>query len=172
MLPPRALLSALWVFVFAISLRYCQVSINVERQYVYIHMLEEKISQALGDLDLYRRESAAHLKDYPAFSNWAWFSYVLIFPFLALATAVGLAILEWVRFTRDWPYNVFDSGLAVATAVSFFLYRMLTIGRRAGTGRTLTIQTIGGFGMCGTAIYVELNISRLMLTRGLCRVGW
>ena len=62
-LPLPALLSASWVFTFAIALRYCQVSINVERQYPYLHALEDKISAAIGDPDLYRREGGEYLRN-------------------------------------------------------------------------------------------------------------
>ncbi len=70
-LPLPALLSASWVLTLAIALRYCQVSINVERQYSYLHRLEEKVSQELGDEEAYRREGRAYAKDYPLFSDWA-----------------------------------------------------------------------------------------------------
>src|SRR5215216_1754172 len=64
-LPLPAFLVATWTFVLVIALRYCQTSINVERQYDYIHMLEDKISPELGDGDLYRREGRAYERDYP-----------------------------------------------------------------------------------------------------------
>lgn len=124
-LPLPALLSASWVFTFAIALRYCQVSINVERQYSYLHMLEEKISQTLGDPDLYRRESKAYLEDYPLFSDWAWICYVFVFPMIAALAALALIIAEWSRLQGPWPYDLFNSLLAFALVFSFFLYRIL-----------------------------------------------
>jgi hypothetical protein len=38
-LPLAALLSATWVLTFAITLRYCQISIFIDRQYRYVHTL-------------------------------------------------------------------------------------------------------------------------------------
>lgn len=124
-LPLPALLSASWVFIFAIALRYCQVSINVERQYSYLHRLEEKMSQLVGDPDLYRRESKAYLEDYPLFSDWAWICYVFVFPVIAALATMALIIAEWSRPQEPWPYDLFNSLLAAAIVLSFFLYRIV-----------------------------------------------
>src|SRR5829696_8318966 len=51
-LPLAAFLTATWVFVLAVTLRYCQTTINVERQYDYLHKLEEKLSPEF-DNDVY-----------------------------------------------------------------------------------------------------------------------
>jgi hypothetical protein len=42
-LPLPAFLTATWVVTLAITLRYCQASINVERQYEYLHKLEVSV---------------------------------------------------------------------------------------------------------------------------------
>jgi hypothetical protein len=110
-LPLAALLSASWVFTFAIALRYCQVSINVERQYSYLHTLEEKISEALGDPDLYRREGRAYLRDYPLFSDWARICYAFVFPVIAALATLALVVAEWRGLPGPWPYKLFDSEL-------------------------------------------------------------
>lgn len=96
-LPANAVLSSLWIFTFAITLRYCSVAINIERQYSYLHVLEAQISDELGDARLYRREGRAYNDEYPAFMSWAWISYVFLFPALASMTAVALAATEWFR---------------------------------------------------------------------------
>jgi hypothetical protein len=41
-LPAGAILGATWVFTLAMTLRYCQVCIVVERQYPYLHTLGSK----------------------------------------------------------------------------------------------------------------------------------
>ncbi len=135
-LPLAALLSASWVLTFAIALRYCQVSINVERQYSYLHTLEEKISEALGDPDLYRREGSAYLQDYPLFSDWAWICYAFVFPVIAALATLALVVAEWRGLPGPLPYKLFDSVLALAILVSFFLYRILSLlYRRNGEKR-------------------------------------
>jgi hypothetical protein len=122
-LPARALLTSEWVFVLAITLRYCQVSLTTERQYSYLHMLEDKLSQGSGDDDLYRREGKAYLHNYPAFSEWAWISYVYIFPAIVVMASLGLLITELISFPAGWPFKVFDSSLAAGTVTTVFLYR-------------------------------------------------
>src|SRR5918997_6213262 len=67
-LPLPAFLTATWVTVLVITLRYCQASTTVDRQYKYLHMLEGKISAELEDDDLYRREGRAYKSEYPLFS--------------------------------------------------------------------------------------------------------
>lgn len=123
-LPLPALLSASWVLTLAIALRYCQVSINVERQYSYLHALEEKISLELGDEGVYRREGRAYAKDYPLFSDWAWVSYVFLFPVAALLATVVLQASEWTGLAYPVAYKLFDSVMALGIAVSFYLYRV------------------------------------------------
>lgn len=123
-LPLPALLSASWVLTMTIALRYCQASINVERQYSYLHALEEKISQELGDEEIYRREGKAYGKDYPLFSDWAWVSYVFLFPLAALLATVVLQSFEWHGLMYPTPYKFFDSVMAIGIAVSFYLYRV------------------------------------------------
>lgn len=134
-LPLPALLSASWVFTFAIALRYCQVSIDVERQYPYLHALEEKISAAIGDRDLYRREGRAYLQNYPLFSDWAWFCYVFLFPAIVALATLALSIGEWAMLPHHWLYKLLDSIVAAAILISFLLYRILPLftGRKDGT---------------------------------------
>src|SRR5829696_4454436 len=67
-LPLAALLTATWVFVLAVVLRYCQTTITVERQYDYLHKLEDELSPEFGG-DLYRREGRKYDDQYPAFSS-------------------------------------------------------------------------------------------------------
>ena len=71
-LPLSAILSTTWVFVLAILLRYGTVAITVERQYAYLHKLEEKISNIFGDVEIYCREGRDYKKNYPIFSWWVW----------------------------------------------------------------------------------------------------
>lgn len=123
-LPLPALLSASWALTLAIVLRYCQVAINVERQYSYLHALEEKISRELGDEEVYRREGKAYAQDYPLFSDWAWVSYVFLFPVAALLATAVLQVYEWSGLAYPIAYKLFDSVMALGIAVSFYLYRL------------------------------------------------
>jgi hypothetical protein len=125
MLPAGAILGATWVFTLAMTLRYCQVCIVVERQYPYLHTLEQQISQEFGDDGLYQREGRAYTENYPAFSQWAWVSYVYTFPVLAIGVAVSFIVTEWLRLPSGWTYKTLDAVLGLATCTTLFLYRVL-----------------------------------------------
>lgn len=129
-LPLAALLSASWVLTLAIALRYCQSSIHVERQYTYIHALEEKIARELGDEDVYCREGKAYTRNYPRFSNWTWFSYTVLFPVVVALATLVLISLEWTRLGYHWGYKLFDSTIAAGVILSFALYRLPMIAER------------------------------------------
>lgn len=128
-LPLPGLLSASWVLVLAIALRYCQAAINVERQYGYLHGLENKISKEIGDEAIYRREGAAYLEEYPAFQDWAWICYVFVFPIVAALATAALIGSELVRLAYPVPSKVFDALMAAAVVFTFYLYRWHPPGR-------------------------------------------
>jgi hypothetical protein len=123
-LPLSALLSASWLLTLGTSLMYCRVSVNVERQYLYLHKLENWISQQLDVPNLYRREGAAYLLGYPVVLNWAWFCYVIVFPASALVATITLVALEWASLQYASASKLFDSAIALSVAVSVVLYRV------------------------------------------------
>jgi len=129
-LPLSSLLSLTWTFLFVITLQYCQQSINVERQYKYIHLLEEKISDLIGDTDVYRREGKAYMKDYPAFSNWAWIFYTFLFPLIMLISVVTLFILEFGKLNYPIYYKIYDGLVGTGVFVSLILYRIIPLFQR------------------------------------------
>ena len=123
-LPLPALLNATWVLTLAIGLRYCQTSVLVNRQYPYLHTLEEAISPEVGGGDLYQREGKVYLREYPLLLDVAWFAYGILFPFIVMFATFGLAIWEltWVLYPL---YHIFfDAFIAGALICFFFLYRV------------------------------------------------
>lgn len=133
-LPAGALLGALWAFSLAMTLRYCQSSIVVERQYGYLHTLEAQISKELGGGGLYQREGQAYLERYPAFSTWAWVSYTYVFPLLLILLAVAFIVTEWLRIRSGWAFKTLDTALAAATCTTLVLYRFMPVLRRIRIG--------------------------------------
>lgn len=123
-LPLPGLLSVSWVLTFAITLRYCQAAVNTERQYGYLHGLEEKISRELGDEELYRCEGKSYLEKYPLFQDWAWICYVFLFPAIVVLATLALVGSELASLPYPLPYKVFDVVIASAVIVSFYLYRL------------------------------------------------
>ena len=129
-LPLAALLSTTWVFVLAILLRYGSVSITIERQYSYLHKLEEKISNIIGDTEMYQREGLAYEEKYPAFSWWVWRFYTVVFPILILYVTLILIGTEWATLVTSIHAKILDSVLASAVFLSIILYRIVPLVRK------------------------------------------
>jgi hypothetical protein len=123
-LPLPALLNVTWVLTLAMGLRYCQTSVLVNRQYPYLHSLEETISPELGGGDLYQREGKVYLREYPLLLDVAWFAYGILFPLIVMFATFGLAIWELSRVLYPLPHILFDTFIAGALIIFFFLYRV------------------------------------------------
>lgn len=80
-----SLLSAtLWFLMLGVSIKYFQATIQIERQYKYLHALEESLNRHYPGTAVFTREGASYLDGYPIFSNWMWMIYTLALPFLLL----------------------------------------------------------------------------------------
>ena len=73
-----------WFLLLVFALRYFQTAVFVERQYPYIHKIEEEINKEFNNEGMITREGKSYLSDYPWFSNWMWAIYTIVFPFLSL----------------------------------------------------------------------------------------
>ncbi len=96
--------SIIWFALLSLVVRYFQTVVHIDRQYAYIHQLEELISTEYGST-AFTREGKSYLKDYPLFSSWAWILYTIVFPVLLLLV-VGCKI---------------NSDIHQATCVSFLV---------------------------------------------------
>ena len=122
MVPIAILASLTWSLLLVFVIRYCQMCITVDRQYDYLHMLEDRLSPLVGDGKLYRREGKVYLDDYPAFSKWAWFFYVVVFPLTTAVVCIAMLVVEFSQ--EDSQFNVwYDLVMLVGVAVSLGLYR-------------------------------------------------
>jgi len=124
-LPLPALLDVTWVLTLAVGLRYCQLSVHVNRQYDYIHSLEDVISPMVGGGMIYRREGQAYLQKYPALLNVAWIAYVFIFPVIVLGATIALLVWEWRRLPYAWGHLAFDTAIGVVIIGFFTLYQVV-----------------------------------------------
>jgi hypothetical protein len=128
-MPISIFLSVTWTYLFVIVLRYCQSSILIERQYSYLHHLEDKISQIIGDESVYCREGRTYLNKYPLFSNLVWIFYILLFPII-VTLSVGLIVyLESYKIEAPVYHLIYDLLLAIGIIVSFMLYRLFPVGK-------------------------------------------
>ena len=114
-----------------ITLRYCQASTNVERQYKYLDTLEDKISAELKDDELYRREGRAYKSEYSPFRWWIRRFYVIVLPVVAIIATGVLIYNEWAKLNYPLLGNIFDLVSASGVAVSFALYRIVPLASGA-----------------------------------------
>lgn len=123
-LPMAALLNATWTLTLAIILRYCQVSVFIDRQYSYIHTLEKKISPLVGGGDLYQREGEVYLRGYPLLFNVAFYAYTVMFPLILITATASLWAWESNQLSIPWWHRFADLLLAIVIIATLFLYRM------------------------------------------------
>jgi hypothetical protein len=123
-IPAAVATSVLWTVMLTLSLRYCNYTVLIDRQYPYIALLEEKISLIIGDEDVYRREGKVYNDKYPVVSWWTWFIYTLVFPALVIASVVVLGWMQW-RFTAGAKaYRSYDIIVGSAVVITFMLYKI------------------------------------------------
>jgi len=89
------LASIIWFALLSLVVRYYQTVVHIERQYDYIHKLEDQISPDY-DSKAFTREGKSYLKAYPLISLWVWFLYTIIFPGL-LSVVVAIKIIGEIR---------------------------------------------------------------------------
>lgn len=85
--------SILWFGLLGLIIRYFQTVVHLERQYEYIHKLEEQISPNY-DNKAFTREGKFYLSDYPLFSKWTSILYTIIFPILLIIVVFAKIIGE------------------------------------------------------------------------------
>lgn len=120
---PTVLGSVIWILLLIFTMRYFQVAIFIERQYGYIHEVENKINVKLGD-EFITREGKAYLSKYPIFSDWMWVLYTIIFPILLLVIAIIKITGEWkaASFYGITSNLIFNSVIALLLVISVILY--------------------------------------------------
>lgn len=86
--------SVIWFSLLAIILKYFQSVAYIERQYDYIHTLEEYLCKHYEN-PVFTREGLSYLKHYPCFLNWTSFLYTIFFPILFI-------IIIFCKIIRDF----------------------------------------------------------------------
>lgn len=96
--------SIIWFLLLIFTLRYFQVAVFVERQYKYIHKIEDQLNQELGK-ELITREGKSYLSKYPLFSDWMWCLYTIIFPILLFVISLIKIYYECKSFSFNTLFN-------------------------------------------------------------------
>jgi hypothetical protein len=120
--------SMLWFALLALTVRYYQAVIVLERQYEYIHVLEDELSPSFGG-KAFTREGHSYLSHYPLFSKWASILYTIAFPLLLAALVLAKIISEAQEALRMSVTLGFDFAVAVLVLVSLVL-GMITLHSR------------------------------------------
>ncbi len=79
---PAFIESILWFSLLSITIRYFQMTVLVQRQYDYMHELEDKLCKLGGNF--FYREGKAYKEAYPLFSRWTGFLYTIAFPVILI----------------------------------------------------------------------------------------
>lgn len=69
----------LWFVLLVITIKYYQILVYIERQYNYLHSLEDNISCSF-DNKAFTREGKSYLDNYPMFLNLISFFYTIFYP--------------------------------------------------------------------------------------------
>lgn len=101
----------LWLFIFGVSSKYYQVVGIIERQYEYIHALEEQLEKFYKNTPVFSREGKFYLNKYPTFSNWMWFLYTIAFPSLILFC------ISFKAYTEVGLYGIHSMKVAINISV-------------------------------------------------------
>lgn len=117
---PAYLQSAIWIVVTYALVRYFQTNIYIERQYGYIAMLEERLSQMLNE-KCFDRESSNYLDEYPKVLDMIHVFYTWLIPISIVLVCVIKSIREWVHVT-NYGCVVFDSVFSIFCVVLTILY--------------------------------------------------
>jgi len=110
--------NVVWVLILLFALRYFQTAAFVERQYDYLHQLEDKLNQVVGE-EVVTREGKAYLAKYPMFADWMWALYTIILPLLLLFVTTAKIIGEWL--------GVAEAGFSFGLAFDTFVFLLLGI---------------------------------------------
>lgn len=117
--------SIIWFALLATVVRYTQVVVYIERQYSYIHRLEEVLHSHFGDGVAFTREGKSYLKKYPKFSDWIWVLYMIIFPSLLAIVVFAKVISERANaFPVISVPLIVNTAIALCILVSIFLYTL------------------------------------------------
>ena len=106
--------SIIWFGLLSLVVRYFQTVVHIERQYKYIHQIEEQLSSEYAN-KVFTREGKAYLNNYPVFSSWAWILYTIVFPAL-------LGALVIFKINREiWQAGSISLLISVNSAIALFI---------------------------------------------------
>jgi len=117
--------SIIWFALLATIVRYTQVVIYIERQYAYIHHIEEELQKNYDSEIIFTREGKSYLNKYPLFSDWVCLLYTTIFPLILISVVLAKITTEWVDSAYRFSFPLLlNSALAISILISVVLYML------------------------------------------------
>jgi hypothetical protein len=116
----------MWLILLGFSTRYFQIVLEIERQYVYLHALEDQLNSHYPESSAFTREGKEYLSNYPLFSNWIWLLYKIFFPSLILFSVVVKINAEIANMQSIGLNQIIDfiCYLIVGTSSILYTYRL------------------------------------------------
>lgn len=113
------LVTAMLLSILLITMRYFQLCLNIEKQYSYIHNIEEKLN-AISQEMLITREGYSYLREYPLLSALIHRIYVVFLPVaIIISMAIKISMLVKKTVSIVMIFNIIiGSGITTIT----FLY--------------------------------------------------
>ncbi|MCK4796830.1 MAG: hypothetical protein KAT05_05570 [Spirochaetes bacterium] len=116
--------SIIWFLLLSFVVRYFQTVVFIERQYKYIHRLEDQLSPFYNN-DAFTREGKSYLSNYPLFSKWVSILYTIIFPVLLLGVISTKIITEINNITNGFQLVYINIIIFICIFMSTVLYLLL-----------------------------------------------
>lgn len=113
--------NVIWFVLLGFVMRYFQTATFIERQYGYIHDLEEQLADFFQG-KAFTREGKSYLANYPLFSDWAHFLYTIAFPLLLMAVVIAKIINEIVYAGGVSVSLAFNIAVALSILISTGLH--------------------------------------------------
>ena len=116
--------SLIWFLLLASSIKYYQTVVFIERQYKYLHSLEDYISPFF-DGKAFTREGKSYLTNYPKFSHWSSFLYTFFYPVLLIIILLIKLVSEYRIAACVNIFIIANSILFLGVLISTILYLLL-----------------------------------------------
>ena len=116
----------LWLLLLGFTTKYYQVVLEIERQYEYLHSLEDKLNGYYPETKVFTREGKSYLSKYPLFSNWVWLLYTVFFPSLIIFSVIikensGIETMQSIEVNQIIDFICY---LVIATSSILYIYRL------------------------------------------------
>ncbi len=110
----------LWFGLLSLAHTYFQTVLHVERQYHYIHILEDQLSSYFGN-QAFIREGRHYRSQRRKFSSWTKLIFWILFPAL-LTVVIGYRVYALLTFSAEAIYLVANVLVTVSLLISLVLY--------------------------------------------------